>query len=614
MVKYKKFWYKLRRLFQSSNSINRSMFDFLKKKDSVYVVMILLLITKILGFLKLRTIAQLFGATHELDIFWAAFTIPDMLFMIVVAGSINAAIIPIFSEILHKKGQEALDKFFNNLSIIISWTVIIIASILFVFTPQLTGLIIGSESIQNMLSFSNRIGVDDFNLFVNLTRIMMISPVLLSISTLLTGYLQSRKKFFITSLSPLFYDLAMILGPIIFVAYMKNGVYGIAWSAVLGSLAHFLVQIPTFKKYYKGKFSLSLSTFKNAIHDSQVWRTIKLAVPRTISIVGEQINVVVNTLISFSLAPGALSAYKFALSLHMFPINIIGSAIAQVSLPNLAENCEDSKKFGEILNKSIQFSLFLVLPIVSVFLILRFPIVRLAYGTGAFDWRATIITAWCLVLLSLSIIGQTITQILLRAFYAIKETWLPLLAVAICIVINIALAFWFTNFFSHYYDWRPIVKQMTIQISDANGPEFFSVLHSFVKDISTWCSVRGDSDMAVGGLSLSLSVTYFVEGIILAILLNKKIKIISWKETIQPALVKFINAGFMALGMYFMYRLFDFQLDTSRTISIIILTVCTTLYGCISYWIGCKVFGIQELEYFEKYISSLKNKVLHRKK
>jgi len=588
------------------------MFEFLKKKNSIYVVMILLLITKVLGFLKLRTIAQLFGATHELDIFWAAFTIPDMLFMIVAAGSINAAIIPIFSELLHKKGQEALDKFFNNLCLIMSWTVIIIAIILFTFTPQLTSLIIGSENIQNMLNFSNRIEAEDFNLFVQLTRIMMISPVLLSISTLLTGYLQTRKEFFITSLSPLFYDLAMIIGPIVFVAYMKNGVYGIAWSAVLGSLAHFLVQVPTFRKFYKGKFSFSFDTIKEAVHDSQVWRTIRLAVPRTISIVGEQINVVVNTLISFSLAPGALSAYKFALSLHMFPINIIGSAVAQVSLPNLAENCDDSKKFGEILNEAVQFSLFLVLPIVGVFLILRFPIVRLAYGTGAFDWRATIITAWCLVLLSLSIIGQTITQILLRAFYAIKETWLPLLAVAICIVINIVLAFWFTNFFSHYYDWRPIIRQMTVQISDANGPEFFNVLHSFFKDVSVWCSTRGDSDMAVGGLSLSLSVTYFVESIILGILLNKKIKIISWKETIQPALVKFVNAGFMAVGMYFLYRLFDFQLDTSRTISILILTVCTTLYGCVSYWIGCKVFNIKELEYFEKHLHSLKNRLLRK--
>ncbi|MGI5898104.1 MAG: murein biosynthesis integral membrane protein MurJ [Candidatus Dojkabacteria bacterium] len=589
------------------------MFEFLKKKNSVYMVMVILLITKVLGFLKLRIIAQLFGVSHELDIFWAAFTIPDMLFMVVVAGSINAAIIPIFTEILHKKGQESLDKFFNNLSLVINCTIMLIATILFVLTPQLTEFIINSEGIQNTLNFAHKIEREDFDLFVNLTRIMMISPVLLSVSTLITGYLQSRKQFFVTSLAPLFYNLAMIVGPIIFVAYMKSGVYGIAWSAVIGSFLHFLIQLPLFKKLYKGKLSCSITTFKEALKDNQILRALKLATPRTISIIGEQINVVVNTLISFSLSVGALSAYKFALSLHTFPINIIGSSVAQVALPDLAEHSEDKKKFGEILNKAVQLSLYLVLPIVSVLLILRFPIVRLAYGTGAFDWRATIITAWCLVLLSLSIIGQTVTQILLRAFYAIKETWLPLFAVAICIVLNVLLAYWFTNFFSHYYDWRPIVKQMFEQLSASNGKGFFEVLLSFVKDITVWCSNRGDSDMAVGGLSLSLSITYFVEMGILSFLLNKKVKIITWKETIQPSLVKFVNAGFMAVGMYFLYRLFDFQLDTTRTVSILILTVCTTLYGGVSYWIGSKVFNIKELEYFEEKLFSLKDKLLKKR-
>lgn len=589
------------------------MFGFLKKKNSVYMVMVILLITKVLGFLKLRIIAQLFGVSHELDIFWAAFTIPDMLFMVVVAGSINAAIIPIFTEILHKKGQKSLDKFFNNLSLVINCTIMLIAIILFILTPQLTEFIINSEGIQNTLNFANKIEREDFDLFVNLTRIMMISPVLLSVSTLITGYLQSRKQFFVTSLAPLFYNLAMIVGPIIFVAYMKSGVYGIAWSAVIGSFLHFLIQLPLFKKLYKGKLSCSITTFKEALKDNQILRALKLAIPRTISIIGEQINVVVNTLISFSLSVGALSAYKFALSLHTFPINIIGSSVAQVALPDLAEHSEDKKKFGEILNKAVQLSLYLVLPIVSVLLILRFPIVRLAYGTGAFDWRATIITAWCLVLLSLSIIGQTVTQILLRAFYAIKETWLPLFAVAICIVLNVLLAYWFTNFFSHYYDWRPIVKQMFEQLSASNGKGFFEVLLSFVKDITVWCSNRGDSDMAVGGLSLSLSITYFVEMGILSFLLNKKVKIITWKETIQPSLVKFVNAGFMAVGMYFLYRLFDFQLDTTRTVSILILTVCTTLYGGVSYWIGSKVFNIKELEYFEEKLFSLKDKLLKKR-
>lgn len=585
---------------------------FKKKNNSVYVIMIVLLITKILGFFKLRTIAQLFGVSHELDIFWAAFTIPDMLFMVIVAGSINASIIPILSSIFHKKGEKDLNKFFNSLLLVISTIVLFIALTLFILTPQITAFIIDSENLQSFLNFSQRIDSRDFELFVTLTRIMMLSPILLSISTLLTGYLHVRKQFFISSLAPLFYNLAMIIAPIILVKVWRFGVDGIAWAAVLGSLLHLLVQIPTFTTLYNTRIELSPKRIDLAFKDRQIWKAIRLAIPRIISTIGEQINVVVNTLISFTLNVGALSAYKFAISLHTFPINIIGSAVAQVSLPDLVENSEDVDKFKKVLNKSLRLSLYLVLPLVSIFLILRFPIVRLAYGTGAFDWRATIITAWCLVLLTISVIGQTITQILVRAFYALKETWIPLFAVAVGIVVNIAFAYWGSNFFSHYYDWRPIVGQMGTQISNADGGEFFTVLMSFLHDIGKWSTSKGDSDMAVGGLSLSLSISYLVEMAILAILLNKNGKIITWSDSIRPMIVMVANMIITSAGMYFVYRLFDFQLDTSRTISIIILTACTSAYGLVSYWIGSKVFGIEEVEYFEEKLKNLIKKILKK--
>ncbi|NMC08995.1 oligosaccharide flippase family protein [Candidatus Microgenomates bacterium] len=589
------------------------MLKILEKKNSVFFVMVLLLVTKVLGFLKLRIIAQLFGVSHELDIFWAAFTIPDMLFMVVVAGSINAAIIPIFSDILYKKGEDTLNKFFNQLTYLIIALCTFIAIILFIFTPQITTFLIHSELLQNILSFSNRINQEDYEQFVYLTRVMMISPILLGISTLVTGYLQVRKQFFITSLAPLIYNIAMVFGPIFFVTFLKMGVEGIAFSAVLGSLLHFVIQIPTFYKYYKTSFSLSIGTFIESAKNKYVWKAFKLAIPRMIAIFGEQVNVVVNTLISFSLAAGALSAYKFALSLHIFPVNIIGSAVAQVALPNMAQHSEDRGKFQKVLNNSIQLALYLVLPIIAILIILRLPIIRLAYGTGAFDWRGTVLTAWCLALLALSVLGQTLAQILLRAFYALKDTWLPLIAISVGIILNIVFAFLLTNFFSHYYDWRPILEQMVSQVSTADGGGFLQVLGSFVTDVARWSTTRGDSDMGVGGLSLSLSIAYFVQAIFLGILLNKKWKVLSWKDTVLPALIKVLNSVLMCIGMYFVFKLFDFQLDTTRTIYVIILTIVTSIYGVISYWVGSKVFNIKELEVFEKKLIDLKESIFPKK-
>jgi putative peptidoglycan lipid II flippase len=584
------------------------------KKNGVFFVMLILVITKIFGFFKLRIIAQLFGVSHELDVFWAAFTIPDMLFNILVAGSINAAIIPIFSEIFYKKGKDRLDKFFNYLLIIISIVIISLAVVLFIFTPHITNLIIKSETLQSVLNFSERITNPDFELFVKLTRIMLLSPILLSISSLITAYLQIEKEFFTTSLAPLFYNIAMTIGPVITIALLKMGVDGIAISAVIVSVLHLVIQIPKFLSHYKARFVVSFRAVKEAFVDTHTIQALKLAIPRTIGIIGEQINTVVNTLISFSLAAGALSAYRFAISLHLFPINIIGSAVAQVVLPDLAQHSSDKEKFVGILNKSIQFSLYLILPITAIFIVLRLPIVRLAYGSGAFDWRATILTAWCLVLLGFSIIGQTVVQIILRAFYALKETRLPLIAIIFGIILNIFLAYYLTNFFSHYYDWRPILDRIFEQISTANGNGLGGVIKSFFKDVIIWSTNRGESDFAVGGLSLSLGITYFIEMVIMMLLLNVKGRIITWKETIKPTIIKTINTLIMGIGMYFVFRLFDFHLDTTRTISIVIIFLVVSIYGLVSYWLGSRIFGIGEVDRFEKKLVGLFNKFIIRKK
>lgn len=588
------------------------MIDVAKKRNSIYAMMVILFLTKVLGLLKLRVVSHLFGASHELDIFWAAFTIPDALFMIIVAGSLNAAIIPLLAGVFRKEGEQELNKFFINLMIIVSSVVIFTALLLFIFTPQITRFLMTSEFSQGVLNISGRLQAEDFDLFVKLSRILMVSPILLGISTIITGYLQVRRQFFITSLAPLIYNIAMTVGPIILVGIFKMDVTGIAISAVVGSLLHFVIQIPSLGKYFAEKTRITYADLVSALKDTKIWKGLKLAIPKMLSTLGEQINVIVNTLISFSLEAGALSSYKYALSLYLFPVNIVGSAIAQSVLPDLSENADEPREFKRILNKSLQQALFLVLPIVAILLILRLPTVRLIFGVGKFDWQATLLTAWCLALLTIAIIGQTLSQIVLRGFYAMKSTWLPLIAVGIGIVVNIAFAFLLTNFFSHYYDWRPILEQIGLQVSTANGNGLWEVIKSFLKDVFVWSTTRGTSEMAVGGLSLSLSISSFVELTLLLYILNKKVEVISFKETIRPMLIKFLNAGLMAFGMYLVFRLFDFKLDTTRTISIIILTIATSLYGILSYWLGAKVFEIKEIEFFEEKLMMYWNKIFRK--
>jgi putative peptidoglycan lipid II flippase len=578
----------------------------------------LLLLTKILGFFKLRIIAQLFGASHDLDIFWAAFTIPDMIFLVIVGGSINAAIIPIFTDELYGKGRKSLDSLFNKITMLFSGIIIILTLLLFVFTPQIAQWLMSSDQAGVILGSSTNLLEADIPRFIDIMRIGLISPFILGLSSFVTAYLQVRKQFFVTSLAPIFYNIAMIAFPVLFVKSFDMGIYGLAWSSIIGAILHLFVQVPLFIKYYKKSKIKPIKSLKRIFKDSAVVRAIKLATPRILSILGEQFNVVINTIISFTLTPGTLSAYKFAYSLHMFPINIIGSAVAQVTLPDLAKLSKErgKRKFRKIFNNAIQFSMYLVLPIVVVLVILRLPIVRLTYGAGAFDWQDTLLTSWCLVLLSLSIVGQTLMQIVMRAFYALKDTWKSLIITIIGIAVNLFFVYFLTNFFSHYYDWRIILEQIYYQISHANGAGVLPVIKSFFTDLWSWMTVRGDSTLAVGGLAVGVSMTYLVETIVGFGYLNKvtEVKLISWEDTIKPLLLKIINALIMATGMYFVFKIFDWQLDTTRTVWVALLTATTATYGGISYLLGSYLFKIKEFGHVKKYILTLYDNLKRRLK
>lgn len=568
--------------------------------------MVILVVSKLLGFVKMIIIAQLFGTSRPLDIFWAAFTIPDTIFNVLVAGAVNAAIIPVFSAVLHKEGEEELNLLYKRLSFIFLIIFVIFSVVVFILAPTIGKFLINSEALHTYLGTKSTIGLADINLFTKLMRIMLISPLLLGVSSLMASYLQVRKKFSITALSPLFYNIAMIVVSLILVKVFNLGVEGVAWSVAVGSLLHFVVQIPTFANFIKhplgdGQIITNVKHYLN----KEVFQVLKLAFPRMLGLVGEQVNIFVNTIISFTLSAGSLSAYKFAFSLHLFPVQIFGGAVSQVALSNLAEfSAKDDKiRFEETFNKAIKQTVFFILPVIAILLILRLPIVRLVYGLES--WWGTVITSWCLALLTLAILAQSIVLITFRAFYAVHETRLPLIATVVAIVVNIGAAYAFTNFFSHYFDWRPILAQIWQQVTSLDNQGLWEVIRSLGKDTVTWMKIRNESDAAVGGLALASSLACFAEMVVSLLLINLKVKVVTYSKTIKPLLPIFLNTLIMIFGMYFVFKLSDFNLDTSRTIYVIFLTIITSLYGLISFAIGCKVFNITELDIVIKRLTEI---------
>ncbi|GAB4156659.1 MAG: murein biosynthesis integral membrane protein MurJ [Candidatus Dojkabacteria bacterium] len=581
----------------------------LKVKDSVAIIAIILLLAKILGFIKFRIIAGLFGIQRELDIFWAAFVIPDTLFNVLIAGSINAAVIPVFSGVLHKDGEHRLVKLFTVTTTVLSALLLLLVALAYIWTPEIS-LFMATHGFLGDVNLKDVPLLDaEFKSLVDLTRIMLISPFLLSISAIITSFLQVHKRFFVTTIAPLLYNAGFIWGALLLVQKYNMGIRGLAWSVVLGSFLHIAIQLPVLNEFIQKKLNIHTLGIKNgraAFYLKEVAKMAKLAIPRTLGLIGEQINVVINTIISFSLTSGALSAYRYALSLHLLPVQILGAAIAQVALPEFAELYakNDISGFKNKYNKAIRQTFYLIMPAVMILVVLRLPIVRLVYGTGEFNWLATVVTSWCLALLGVAVISQAVVAITMRALFATHSNWLPFITTLITVVINIAASYFFTNFFSHYMDWRPIVAQILRQLADGlngvGGATVGSTVGSFATDLGKWFTTRNHYDAAVGGLALSLSLTFFIEMLLNFAFLQSKVKVHTWKETWYP-IVKILLASFaMMLSMYPIYRYMDLWLNTAYTINVIITLGVTVFIGSCVYVI---LSWVQDIEEFEEMVS-----------
>jgi murein biosynthesis integral membrane protein MurJ len=411
---------------------------------------------------------------------------------------------------------------------------------------------VGNSMMSSAFGIGTTLTASDIDLLVSLIRIMLLSPIFLGISNIFNVSLQQHRKFLNMMSAPLLYNLSIIAFTILL--YRKLGIYSVALAVVVGSFVHMMSQIVTF---YGLKITPSngLIHFKTIIYPTvkvRIWlrSLVKLAVPRSLSLMIEQINVIINTFISLTLSAGALSAYKFAYSLHLFPIHIIASSISMIVMPELTESNSQRNqvKFKENFNIALQQILFLTLPIISVVLVLRFPLVRLAYGTGQFNWWATVITSWRLFFFTLSIMGQSLSALALRAFYALHDTKTPLFVSFFVIIVNVSIGYYMTNFFSHYLDWRPLLHGLYV---DLINNHFYGLSTILFSDVKNWLITRNGSDFAVGGLALALGIAFMVEAILYLWILNRKFSMIK-----KDGLFSKISAWILATSSgYILYHI-----------------------------------------------------------
>lgn len=377
------------------------------------------IINGLLGLLRNGLLASKFGASRILDIYWASFRIPDLLYTIFIAGALSAGFIPFFSQKLKQSKEEGW-KLANNILSTLTLLLAIVAFIMIIFAPFIVPLLVPGFNLEDQKEV------------VIFLRIMMIQPIFLGLSSILSGVLQTFRRFLATSLSPMFYNLGIIIGIVFFTNFF--GPIGLAYGVVLGAILHLSILLPTLKEIgFHFKF---LPNFKS----ENLKNLFNIAGPRTLSLISTQINFFVITIIASHLEKGSLAIFNFANDLQFLPQNIFAVSFAMSVFPILSFLFDNKKEFNKNLIETIKNILFFLIPISIFYFIFSDSLVSLTLNYGNFDLTAKNAVSGILKIFSLGMAASSLLPLLIRAFFAQGDAYRPFFAGFGANIFNIILS------------------------------------------------------------------------------------------------------------------------------------------------------------------------------
>ena len=390
---------------------------------AAFIIALSGIVSRILGLLRDRILASQFGAGDTLDVYYASFRVPDLIYNLLILGALSAAFIPIFTGLFSKDRKEEAWKMAAGVLNISILAIAGLSVILVFFAPWIMKLLTPGFSPEKM------------EMVVLFTRIMFLSPLLLGISAVFGGVLVSLKKFLMYSLAPILYNIGIILGVLFLVPWI--GPVGLAWGVVLGAFLHMLIQYPSVKA---SGFHFSLE-WLNLLKNEEIKKVVYLMIPRILSIAVTQFNLTIITIFASTLRPGSLSIFNFANNIQSAPLGLFGISFAIAVFPSLSVYAakESREDFVKVFSKTLRQILFFIIPISVFIIILRAQIVRLVLGSGKFDWEDTILTFGVLGFLSFSLFAQSIIPLLTRSFYALQNTKTPFYIALFSEALNIIL-------------------------------------------------------------------------------------------------------------------------------------------------------------------------------
>ena len=502
------------------------------------------LLSRGLGMLRDNLLGNLLPKTQT-DIYFAAFRIPDFVYGILISGGIIAAFLPVFSAEF-KKSKEHAWALANNVLTFFLILLIVISFILAIFTPQIINLLVPGFDIAQKAQT------------IALTRIMFLSPILLGISAIFSGVLQYSNLFLAYSLTPIFYNIGIVIGIVFFLPLFNFDLKALAYGVILGAFLHLSIQIfPCIKSGFHPRFSF------NFRHPG-LQRIFKLMLPRTIGAGAFHLNLIIITSIASTLSPGSISVFSYSNNLQGLPIGLIGISFATAAFPVFSrhfiqeEKEEFSKKFRAIFSQI----LFLTIPLSLLIFLLRAQIVRLVLGTsivgnGLFGWWLTRLTAACLGIFCIALFANCLIPLLTRTFYSFHNTKTPVKIAIFSVILNIFLCYFFVNLLSS---------------------------SSFIQGrMISFLKLKGIQDISIIGLPLALSFSSIIQFIFLLVFLRKKTKILGFKKIYKSGLKILVSTLLMGIIVYISLYVSSIFLPMDKVLGVLSQVFIAVILGILSY-------------------------------
>jgi len=423
--------------------------------QAAYVLALFTLASQILALVRDRILAHQFGAGHELDIYYAAFRIPDLLYVL-FASVLSVYVLLPFVYRAKQDGDEAGRLVLSQMFTIFLVVYIVVSITTIVIAPTL------------VTYFFPGFSATSYDEVVLLLRILLLQPLFLGISSLLGVITQLQHRFVIYAISPLVYNVGIILGAV--VLYPLFGLVGLVLGVVFGALGHMAVQIPLVIRS-----QLAFTLVFNI--DWKLMRQIaKVAVPRAVTLSLNQILLIVLVSLASLMSVGSVSVLQFAYNLQSVPLAIIGMSYSVAAFPTLAELLVQKKhqEFNNFVITALRHIIFWSLPIITLVVVLRAQIVRVLLGSGSFDWHDTRLTAAVLGLFVVSLTAQSVLLLLVRAFYAGGRTRIPFILTLVGTIVGSLSAYGFYFYFQSSSYFRYLIANI-FRLNDVSGTEVLTL-------------------------------------------------------------------------------------------------------------------------------------------